>query len=177
MAKEEKMRTVSTIHGKSFSVNLDEVKLPSGRIKERIRVEHPDASAVVPFTDDGRIILVKQFRYSIQEMTLEIPAGKIDPGESAENCATRELTEETGYSTSNLEFLMTYVPAIGYSSERLFIYKATQLTKVEGYNPHIDEISNLEILSLDEILAKIQSGEIVDGKTIVAIACITDCLN
>ncbi len=71
MAKEQKIRTVSTIQGKSFSVNLDEVKLPSGRITERIRVEHPDASAVIPFTQDDRIILVKQFRYSIQEMTLE----------------------------------------------------------------------------------------------------------
>lgn len=176
MAKEQKIRTVSTIQGKSFSVNLDEVKLPSGRITERIRVEHPDASAVIPFTQDDRIILVKQFRYSIQEMTLEIPAGKIDSSETAEECAKRELAEETGYNTSNLEFLMTYVPAIGYSSERLFIYKATQLQRIEEYSPHSDEISHIEYLTLDEIQTKIHSGEIIDGKTIVAIACIRNFL-
>jgi len=174
--KEKKIRTVSTMKGKSFSVNLDEVRLPSGRITDRIRVIHPDASAVVPFTEDGKIILVKQFRYSIQEETLEIPAGKIDEGETAEECAYRELSEETGYSASKLEFLLTYVPAIGYSSERLFIFKASSLNKIANYQQPDDEISKLEILTLDEIRAKVLSGEIIDGKTIVAIARITDCI-
>jgi ADP-ribose pyrophosphatase len=176
MSKEVKIRTVSTIQGKSFSVNLDEVLLPSGKITERIRVEHPDASAIVPFTDDGRIMLVKQYRYSIQETTYEIPAGKIDPDESAEECAKRELAEETGYNASELEFLMTYIPAIGYSSERLYIYKGSNLEKIENYKPHPDEISQIECLSLNEIQDKIRSGEIIDGKTIVAIACIKDLL-
>ena len=176
MSKEVKIRTVSTIQGKSFSVNLDEVLLPSGKITERIRVEHPDASAIVPFTNDGRIMLVKQYRYSIQETTYEIPAGKIDPGESAEECAKRELAEETGYRASELELLMTYIPAIGYSSERLYIYKCSNLEKIENYKPHSDEISQIEILALNEIQAKIRSGEIIDGKTIVAIACVTELL-
>ena len=110
-------------------------------------------------------------------MTLEIPAGKIDAGETAEECAMRELAEETGYKTSQLEFLMTYVPAIGYSSERLFIYKATQLQRIEDYTPHSDEISHLEYLTLDEIKAKIHSREIIDGKTIIAIACVVDYLS
>jgi ADP-ribose pyrophosphatase len=174
--KEEKLRTVSTIKGKSFSVNLDEVKLPSGRITNRIRVIHPDASAIVPFTQDGKVILVKQFRYSIQEETLEIPAGKIDEGETAEKCAYRELAEETGYTASKLEFLLTYVPAIGYSSERLFIFKATGLDEVVNYQKPDDEISKLELLTLDEIRAKILSGEIIDGKTIVAIARVIECI-
>ena len=175
MPKEEKIRTVSTIHGKSFSVNLDEAKFPSGRITERIRVIHPDASAVIPILDDGRIILVKQFRYSIQEETLEIPAGKIDKGETAEECARRELAEETGYSVSNLEFLLTYVPAIGYSNERLYFFKGTDLKKIPEYEYPSDEISRLEILTLAEIHIKIHSGEIQDGKTIVAMALLNEC--
>ncbi len=175
MPKEEKLRTVSTIHGKSFSVNLDEAKLPSGRITERIRVLHPDASAVIPILEDGRIILVKQFRYSIQEETLEIPAGKIDKGETAEECARRELIEETGYSASNLEFLLTYVPAIGYSNERLYFYKGTKLKRIPDYEYPLDEISKLEILSQTEINEKIHSGEIQDGKTIVAMALLSEC--
>jgi len=174
--KENKIRTVSTIEGKSFLVNLDEVKLPSGRITKRIRVIHPDASAIVPFTEDGKVILVKQFRYSIQEETLEIPAGKIDEGETAEECAYREMAEETGYSASKLEFLMTYVPAIGYSSERLFIFKASGLNEMANYQKPEDEISKLEILSLDEIRSRILSGEIIDGKTIVAIARVIECI-
>ena len=174
--KEIKISTVSTIKGKSFSVNLDEVKLPSGRITDRIRVIHPDASAIVPFTEEGKIILVKQFRYSIQEETLEIPAGKIDEGETPEECAYREMAEETGYTASKLDFLLKYVPAIGYSSERLFIFKAAGLKKIPDYLQPDDEISKLEILTLDEIRAKVLSGEIIDGKTIVAIARINQCI-
>jgi ADP-ribose pyrophosphatase len=177
MPKEEKLRTVSTISAKSFSVNLDEAKLPSGRITERIRVLHPDASAIIPILDDGRIILVKQFRYSIQEETLEIPAGKIDKGESAEECAQRELIEETGYKANRLEFLLTYVPAIGYSDERLYFFKGTSLSKIPEYEYPSDEISRLEILSLKEINKKILAGEIKDGKTIVAMALLKKCFN
>ena len=175
MPKEEKIRTISTIQGKSFSVNLDEARLPSGRITERIRVLHPDASAIIPILDDGRIILVKQFRYSIQEETLEIPAGKIDKGESAEECARRELVEETGYSATNLEFLLTYVPAIGYSNERLYIYKGSALRRFPEYEHSSDEISQLEFLTLAEINDKILSGEIQDGKTIVAMTLLKNC--
>jgi len=174
--KETKIRTVSTIKGKSFSVDLDDVQLPSGRITDRIRVIHPDASAIVPFTEEGKIILVKQFRYSIQEETLEIPAGKIDEGETAEECALRELTEETGYTASKLEFLVTYVPAIGYSSERLFIFKASGLKQLVDHQLPDDEISKLEVLTREEIQARILSSEIIDGKTIVAIAMINECI-
>ncbi|MHA1236868.1 MAG: NUDIX hydrolase [Candidatus Hodarchaeales archaeon] len=174
--KETKINTISTIQGKSFSVNLDKVKLPSGRITERIRVIHPDASAIVPFTENGKIILVKQFRYSIQEETLEIPAGKIDEGETAEECAHREMAEETGYTASKLEFLLTYVPAIGYSSEKLFIFKASGLNKIANYQQPEDEISKLSFLTLDEVRSRILSGKIVDGKTIVAIARINECI-
>jgi len=169
--KEEKLRTIATVHARSFSVNLDEVKLPSGRVTERIRVEHPDASALIPILDDGRILFVKQFRYSIQEETLEIPAGKLDPGEDPETCVRREFEEETGYSIGKVELLLKYVPAIGYSSEVLYIYKnvGKSVRKLESVNVSSDEISSVEILSFDEIKTAISQGVIKDGKTLVAL--------
>jgi ADP-ribose pyrophosphatase len=169
MVKERKMRTVATISARSFSVNLDEVKLPSGRLKERIRVEHPDAAALVPILDDGRIMFVRQYRYSIHEETLEIPAGKIDPGEDPEGCIRREFIEETGYSVKNLDFILNYVPAIGYSSEVLYIYKGTGIVPQTTSPFSSDEISKVEILSFDEIREYVKKGVIKDGKTLIAL--------
>ncbi|UCE14136.1 MAG: NUDIX hydrolase [Candidatus Heimdallarchaeota archaeon] len=168
MLKENKIRTVASIHARSFSVNLDEVRLPSGRVTERIRVEHPDASALVPVLEDGRIIFVKQYRYSIHEETLEIPAGKIDPKEDPETCIRREFEEETGYIVKNLEHLLSYVPAIGYSSEVLHIYKGTGISK-QSHPQSSDEISNVELLSFDKIRSYINKGIIKDGKTLIAL--------
>ncbi|MFX0050728.1 MAG: NUDIX hydrolase [Candidatus Hermodarchaeota archaeon] len=169
MVKEKKFRTIASINARSFSVNLDEVKLPSGRTTERIRVEHPDASALVPILDDGRIMLVKQFRYSIQEETLEIPAGKIDPGEDPETCIRREFEEETGFRVKNLEFILDYVPAIGYSSEVLYIYKGTGIRPLNSGMILSDEISNVVILTLEEIGKNVKKGVIKDGKTLIAL--------
>ena len=173
LTKEEKIRTKSTVRAKSFSVNLDEVRLPSGRITERIRVIHPDASALVPLTDDNRILLVKQYRYSIQEETWEIPAGKMNPGETPESCIKREFEEETGYCVTHLSHLITYVPAIGYSSEILYIYKGTGITKLNS-SYESDEISTIKFFTFDEIYSLISSGEIKDGKTIIAL-CALHC--
>jgi len=169
MEKEKKLRTVATIRARSFSVNLDEVELPSGRVTERIRVIHPDAAALVPILEDGRILFVKQFRYSIKEETLEIPAGKIDPGEDPEACIRREFKEETGYTVRNLELILKYVPAIGYSYEVLFIYKGTGIISQKGNLVSSDEISDLKILSFDDIRSYIKKGIIKDGKTLIAL--------
>ena len=169
MVKEKKLRTVATISARSFSVNLDEVELTSGRVKERIRVEHPDAAALVPILDDERIMFVRQFRYSIQEETLEIPAGKIDSGEDPEECIRREFIEETGYRVKNLDFILKYVPAIGYSSEVLYIYKGTGIVPQTGTPSSSDEISKVVILSFDEIREYINKGRINDGKTLIAL--------
>ncbi|UCG03288.1 MAG: NUDIX hydrolase [Candidatus Heimdallarchaeota archaeon] len=169
MINERKLRTVATISARSFSVNLDEVELPSGRVTERIRVEHPDAAALVPLLEDGRIIFVKQFRYSVHEETLEIPAGKINSGEDPEECIRREFIEETGFKVNNLEFILKYVPAIGYSSEVLYIYKGTGIISQTGNPISSDEISKVIILSFDEIRSYINQGIIKDGKTLIAL--------
>ncbi|MFW9780297.1 MAG: NUDIX hydrolase [Candidatus Heimdallarchaeota archaeon] len=168
MELEKKLRPLGKIYARAFSISLDEVALPSGRVTERIRVNHPDASALVPILDDGRILLVKQYRYSIHEETIEIPAGKIDPGEDPETCVRREFEEETGYKVNNVEFVLKFAPAIGYSSEILYLYKGTGIQKIE-VSPHSDEISSVLALSLDQIRNKIHNQEIKDGKTLVGL--------
>ena len=168
--KEEKIKTISSVAAKSFSVNLDEVQLPSGRRTERIRVLHPDASAVLPILDDERIMFVKQFRYSIQEETIEIPAGKIDPGENPEECMRREFEEETGFSVGNLELMIRYVPAIGYSSEILYIFKGTNIHPLnQKHRVSTDEISEVITLTEEEAKDYLKKGVINDGKTIIAL--------
>jgi ADP-ribose pyrophosphatase len=168
MEIEKKIRTLGQVYARAFSINLDEVSLPSGRVTERIRVNHPDASAIVPILEDGRILFVKQYRYSIQEETIELPAGKMDPGEDPETCIRREFEEETGYTVGDVEFLLKFAPAIGYSSEILYLYKGTGIKKIES-TPHSDEISSVLILSLDQIRDKIRSFQIKDGKTLIGL--------
>lgn len=170
---EKKIRTLSTIYAKHFSVSLDEVELTSGRKSERIKVDHPDASAVLAFIDEHNVLMVRQYRYAADEVTLEIPAGKIDPGETPEECILRELIEETGYKIQNpadLTHLTTYLPALGYSNEKLHIYHCKTLSKIEDAIIPSDEIDNIEIVPLIKVKEMIKEKIIVDGKTIIAIA-------
>ena len=94
---EKKIQTLASLSTHSFSAYLDEVLLKNGMVTKRMRIDHPEATAVVPFISEGEIIMVRQFRYALGKETLEIPAGKMDPGERPEDCAKRELLEETGY--------------------------------------------------------------------------------
>jgi ADP-ribose pyrophosphatase len=166
---EEKIRTLSTLYAKHFSAHLDTVRLRTGRTTERIRIDHPEAAAVVPFLDDRRILMVRQWRYAIDRETLEIPAGKADPGEALEVCAVRELEEETGYRAERLLHLISYYPAIGYSSEIIRIYAASRLQSLPTALDE-DEISRVEALPLNRVQDLILDGTIADGKTVIAIS-------
>jgi len=168
---ERKIQSLASLETKSFTAYLDEVSLRNGRISKRIRIDHPEAAAIVPFVSDEEIIMVKQYRYALQRETLEIPAGKIDKGESPEECIKRELIEETGFETKCIEWLYTYAPAIGYSNERIHLYLGRDLTKVETKIDE-DEISSVEILTLDEVIGMIKDHKIIDGKTIIALSFI-----
>ncbi|TET92895.1 MAG: NUDIX hydrolase, partial [Desulfobacteraceae bacterium] len=114
---ERKIQSLASLGTKSFTAYLDEVRLRNGKISKRIRINHPQAAAIVPFVSDKEIIMVKQYRYALKRETLEIPAGKIDKGESPEECIKRELVEETGFKAKFIKWLYTYAPAIGYSNE------------------------------------------------------------
>src|SRR5208337_2374000 len=111
------------------------------------------------------ILMVRQWRYAIACETLEIPAGKVDPGETAEMCAGRELLEETGQRASRLLEIFSYYPAIGYANEMIRIFIASGLEKISVQEE--DEISGVEILKLDQVHDMVMSGRIRDGKTVI----------
>lgn len=166
---EEKIRTLSAIYANHFSASLDTVRLRTGRLTERIRVDHPEAAAVVAFPDSKHILMVRQWRYAIDRETLEIPAGKVDPGENLEDCARRELLEETGFNAAQLVTLFRYYPAIGYSNEVIEIFAASNLEKLSS-NVDEDEISRVEVIELDQVYDLISRGIIQDGKTVIGIS-------
>ena len=166
---EEKIRTLGTLSANHFSANLDAVRLRTGRLTERIRIDHPEAAAVVPFLDSSRILMVRQWRYAIQRETLEIPAGKVDPGETMEQCARRELREETGYVAEHFLPVFSYYPAIGYSNEVIRIFACSSLERLSEVQD-IDEISKVEIIEVEQIHDLIARGTIQDCKTVIGIS-------
>ncbi len=130
-------------------VNIN-VKLPDGNEGSRDVIRHPGAAAVVAFLDDETILLVRQFRAALNDILLEIPAGKLETGEDPKVCATRELEEETGYKSENIEYLGTIVTGAGFTDERIHIYKATNLYKgTKGGDD--DEFIEIESFKLSEI--------------------------
>lgn len=165
---EETIRTLGILKARHFSARLDSVRLRNGRVTERIKIEHPEAAAIVAFPDRRHILMVRQWRYAIGCETLEIPAGKVDPGETAQTCAGRELVEETGQRPSRLLEIFSYYPAIGYADEVIRIFMAAGLERVSDAEE--DEISAVEAVELDQVHDMIMSGKIRDGKTVIAVS-------
>jgi ADP-ribose pyrophosphatase len=160
--------------GKVFNHQVDEIEYDSGNIGIREVAIHPGGAVVVPIKDDGKIILVKQFRYPLQKTLIELPAGKLDKGEDPLICATRELEEETGYKANKIKKLGEIYTSPGYSTEILYIYSATEL--IPGNLNREEGERGMEILelTLTEIEKMIMSGEITDAKTIVGIYYLTN---
>lgn len=153
--------------GKVFDLKIDEISYnASGNNGIREIAVHPGGAVVVPVKDDGKLILVKQFRYPVQKWLIEFPAGKLDSNEEPLVCATRELEEETGYKSKEIVKLGKILTAPGYSTEVLHIYKATGL--VSGHHNREEGELGMEILELttDQINSMIFNGEITDAKTI-----------
>ena len=158
--------------GPIFQIVTDQVELPGGKGQaQRDLIFHNGAVAVLPITEDGKTILVKQYRKAIEATSYEIPAGKLEVGENADPkaAALRELEEETGY-TGELELLYDFYSAIGFCNERIKLYSASHLTKVENPRPQ-DEDETLELyeVTLEEAKALLASGDICDAKTIIAL--------
>lgn len=155
--------------GRIINLKVQQVELPNGNVSSREIVEHPGAVAIVPFLNENTIIMVEQFRKALDQVLLEIPAGKIDKGEAPEKCGMRELEEETGYKAGRFEYLGKIVTAPGFTDEVIHIYKATDLYKGET-NMDEDEFINLKTFTLEEVKTMVKSGEIIDSKTIAALA-------
>lgn len=171
---EEKVSSEDVFDGNLLHVKKDTVRLPNGNIAYREWIKHPGASAVVPVTPEGRLIFVRQYRYPIQQVTLEIPAGKLDAeGEDPLDCAKRELSEETGYQAEKYTFLTKLATTVGFSNEFIYIYAAEGLTAGRQH-PDEDEFINVCTLTMDEAMAKIRSGEICDAKSVTAVLLLRD---
>lgn len=159
--------------GHIFTVAVDDVELPNGLGQsKRELIFHKGAVCVLAITPEDKVILVKQYRKAIESISIEIPAGKLELGEagSEEVAALRELEEETGYTSPKLTLLHDFYSAIGFCNERLRLYMADNLVKVENPRPQDeDEVIELMEVTLAEALDLIASGEICDAKTIMAI--------
>ncbi|MDR3257137.1 MAG: NUDIX hydrolase [Endomicrobium sp.] len=155
-------------HGSVIDLFCDEVELPNGATAKRAYLRHPGAAAVLPFMDKENIILVKQYRHAINQITYEIPAGKIDNGEPPLECATRELEEETGYKAKKLEALLSFYPTTAFSNEVIYLFAAFGLKEGKP-NPDEDEFVSREIISFKEAVEMVKTGKIRDSKTIIAL--------
>ena len=157
--------------GRIFNVDRLRVELPDGRVAIRDVVRHPGAVAVVALTEDGRICLVRQYRTALGRVTVEIPAGKLAPGEDPLECAGRELLEETGMSAEKIAFLTTIATSDGFCDELIHIYMATGLTFSRS-EPDADEFINVDLVPLEELVDAVLDGRIEDAKTVVgALIC------
>ncbi len=154
--------------GRIVNLRVDQVRWEDGKTSTREVVEHPGAAAIVPIIRDSEIVLVRQYRYAVESELLEVPAGTLERGEAPEECATRELEEETGYKCNELRKIMEFFTVPGYSTERIHVYLAKGLTKTQMQTEE-DERINVEIIPVNVALQKIRSGEIQDAKSICAL--------
>lgn len=166
---EKRINSKETFRGHLLHVFRDVVTLPNGRTAEREWVKHPGAAAVIPITDEGEVILVRQYRYPVRRFTLEIPAGKMDViGEEPLVCACRELAEETGCTAREMKYLTSVATAVGFTNEKIYIYLARGLA-MGPQNLDEDEFINIEKYPLEEAVNMVLTGKIIDAKSCVAI--------
>lgn len=167
--REEPLQSQEIFDGVVVHLFKDTVTLPNGHTAIREVIRHIGAVAVVPVTDDGKVIIERQFRYPLNEVITEIPAGKLDSfTEDRLAAAKRELEEETGYTADNWQELGDFHPTAAYCDEKITLYLATGLR--QG-NRHLDddEFLNVMAVPMEELVADIMSGRITDGKTQAAI--------
>ena len=166
---ETQIETSTVFDGKLLEVRLDRVRLPDGAEATREYIVHQGAVVVIPLLDNGELIFERQYRYPLQRALLELPAGKIDPGEDILRTAQRELLEETGHGARDWRYLGVMHPCVGYSNERIEIFLAQGLQQESGQQLDHNEFLDLLTLSLDDALQAIRTGQITDSKTISAL--------
>ena len=164
--REQKLDGKLAYDGSFLRVQKDRITLPDGKVTTREYIRHPGAVVIVPLLDDGSVLLERQFRYPLDRVFIEFPAGKIDAGEDPLLCAQRELREETGYTASSWRHLCTIHNAIAYSDEHLEIYLARGLVAGPA---SLDDGEFLDTFTArpEEILAWVRNGQITDVKTII----------
>ncbi|MBB4823823.1 ADP-ribose pyrophosphatase [Sporosarcina luteola] len=167
---EKTLSSKMVYEGKVISLRLEDVELPDGQVAKRELVKHPGAVAILAITEEGKLVFVQQFRKALERTLVEIPAGKIEPGEHMEHTAIRELEEETGYRANQFEFIQSFATSPGFADEVIHLYLAKQLEKVE--NPaqgDEDEFIDLLECTIEEAEQLVEDGRVFDAKTMYAI--------
>ncbi len=154
--------------GRVVNLNLETVTLPNGATIELEVVRHPGAAAAVPLTDDGNVLLVRQYRHAAGGYIVEVPAGKIDPGEEPLACAAREVEEEIGRRASSLVPMLSFYTTPGFTDEVIHLFLATGLTPGTQSLEH-DEVLEVVEMPLEQAIRHIADGTIRDAKTIIGL--------
>lgn len=169
MSEEIKRIDRKLIHkGAIIEYYVDRMQLPNGKQADWDFIRHNGAAAVVPVTEDGRILMVSQYRNALERYTLEIPAGGLNPGETTDKAAARELEEETGYASSDLEPLISIYTTVAFCNEKIDIYLARNLVKTHQHLDE-DEFLNVGAYRLEELEGMIFEQRIQDSKTVAAL--------
>ena len=172
MSKDLQETTVESelvYQGLFLKVRRDKARLPDGSIHGREWVVHPGASAILALADDGRVLIERQFRYAMQQVYVEIPAGKIDPGETPLQTARRELLEETGYTAKQWALLTRIHPAIGFTNEIIDIFVARELGARETRKLDHGELLEIDWVSVGWLVDELRAGRLPDVKTQISV--------
>jgi ADP-ribose pyrophosphatase len=166
--EEKTIASKSIFDGKIIRLQVDEVELPNGNTSTREIVKHPGAVAVLAVTEENKLVLVRQYRKPLEKTILEIPAGKLEPGEDPMECARRELEEETGYRAESLHPLVSFYTSPGFADEIIHIYEARGLKAGEAHADP-DEFVEVVELEMEEAFDRLKNEEIHDAKTVTAL--------
>ncbi len=173
MTFEEKTIDSELIYkGAILNLRKDKVTVINGESYREI-IEHNGGAVLAAITDEGKMVMIRQFRKPAEKVIFEAPAGKIDPGEAPEVTAVRELKEETGYVAKDVRFLTYFYPSVGYSEEKLYLYLCTGLEEGET-SPDENEALDIELWDIEELAMMVMRGEINDAKTIIAIMMVRE---
>lgn len=168
MLIEKQISSKNVFDGVLLHVYKDDIELPNGNNAVREYIKHQGAVCVVPVTDEMEVIAVKQYRYPIGRVTIEIPAGKLDAGEEPLTAAKRELSEETGVECADIEYIGGLYPSVAYTDEIIHMYVAKNLVFGEAHTDD-DEFLNVVKIPLKDFVDMVMDGKIQDSKTMAAI--------
>ncbi len=168
--EEKTIETESIYNGKVISLQVDDVELPDGKTSKRELVKHPGAVAILALTQEDKIVMVEQYRKPLERSLIEIPAGKLEPGEEPKQTAMRELEEETGYKTDDLKFVTSFATSPGFADEVIHIYLAKNIEKAENkLEGDDDEFVELIEVTVEEAEQFEKEERIWDAKTAYAV--------
>ncbi|WP_096550764.1 NUDIX domain-containing protein [Ureibacillus thermosphaericus] len=164
--EEKTIHSTEIFKGKVVSLKVDDVLLPNGKQSKREIIHHPGAVAIIPITNEGKIVLVEQYRKALERSIIEIPAGKLERGEDPAVCARRELEEETGYGARELTYIQSFATSPGFANEIIHLYVAKDLYKIEEKRElDEDEFVSIIEVTLEEAEEMVKNQQIYDAKT------------